>query len=315
MTSIRCLGLILAIALAACDGDDRRVAPDLAAVGEWTGLPERPLEGASGAFWGTWGDARGELAGYAVRVPRYGEVREGEVVHVTVVEPLDRRTWVKDEALPEDRRVYVVKLVRSVKFQTGVYPYSLETCVYSPVDRWPGERFDPVKVTFSAQEWCGHVFHALWPGREGALELLVSYFAEAGQRFAPAPALAGALYEDALWIQLRELDGPFAEGGPWKGPIVPSLWSHRTSHGPARAVEASISREAVEGGTRFTIRYEDVVRTIDVESGPERRILGWTGPGGESGRLLGSARLAYWELHRAGDEARRREFGLVPESR
>ena len=41
-------------------------------------------------------------------------------------------------------------------YRTGIYPYSLMTSVFSPVDT-EGVQF-PEKITMSTQEWCGHVF-------------------------------------------------------------------------------------------------------------------------------------------------------------
>jgi hypothetical protein len=47
-----------------------------------------------------------------------------------------------------------------------------------------------------------------------------------------------------------------------------------------------------------------------VEHDQPRRLVEWEGPGGERGRLTGSARLKYWELHKEGDERFLAEIGL-----
>lgn len=277
-------------------------------------LPARPRAAAGGGFTRAWSDGRAELSGYRARVDRYGEMRDAELVLIYVTEPMDRRTWVKDDDAPAEHRVGVLKLNASLRFQTGVYPYSVLTSVFAPVDRYRAEAFSPVKITLSAQEWCGHVFHGVWPGDGRATELTMSYFAQEGERRRDVPTPAGTLYEDALLIQLRELDGPFAGGGDWRGAIVPSLWALRRAHRPTAAVEATISRTRAErdGAAvhRFVLRYGEVTRTLDVEAGGAQRVLGWLGSDGEEASLLGTARLPYWQLNHHGDEAQRALFGL-----
>jgi hypothetical protein len=66
--------------------------------------------------------------------------------------------------------------------------------------------------------------------------------------------------------------------------------------------------------TRFVIDYGPRTVTLDVERDAPRRILGWSTSGGEEARLVGTARLAYWELNRPGDESWLERIGLRPGS-
>ncbi len=279
-------------------------------------LPERPTATAGEAFTRAWSDGQAELSGYTARVNRYGEMRDAELVLVYVTEPMDRATWIKDDDAPPERRVNVLKLNASLKFQTGVYPYSVLTSVFSPVDRYRAEPFAPAKISLSVQEWCGHVFYAVWPGEDRFTEQLMSYFASEGERRREVTTPAGALYEDALLIQLRELDGPFAGGRDWSGSLVPSLWSIRRAHVEGAPVAATITREraTVDGHpvNRFVLRHAGATRTIEVEADGAHRVLGWRGSDGEEARLLRSTRMAYWRLNHEGDEAQRRLFGVDP---
>ena len=50
--------------------------------------------------------------------------------------------------------------------------------------------------------------------------------------------------------------------------------------------------------------------TFTLESAYPHRILAWRSSGGESGRILGSARLAYWKLNGPGGEAELARIGL-----
>lgn len=305
-------------ALALLTGCARHVAPRTAADAGDTPpiprLPDRPLASAGEAFHRAWDDGQAELSGYRARINRYGEMRDADLVLIYVTEPMDRRTWIKDDDVPAPHRVSVLKLNASLRFQTGVYPYSVLTSVFAPVDRYRAEWFSPVKITLSVQEWCGHVFHAVWPGVDRYTERLMSYFASEGERARTVATPAGALYEDALLIQLRELDGPFAGGGDWRGPLVPTLWSTRRAHAPSGAIDATIARSVAEvdgvAVSRFVVATAAGTRTIDVERGGARRVMGWRGSDGEDVHLLRTARLPYWRLNHNGDEAQRALFGM-----
>lgn len=272
---------------------------------------------ASSAFWSTWGDGRAEISGYRLVTPRYGAPRDGEMVLIYVTEDLDRRTWIKDDRgdLPAPFRIHALKLNQVLKFRTGIYPYSVMTSVFVPVDGDGRERFSPGKISLGAQEWCGHVFHAIWPEEGRMRSEEHSYFQSEGDRSESLDLPAGTLFEDALLIQLRELDGPFAGGGDWSGQIVPSLWAARKAHQPLRPAAATIRRAAAARDgvpvTRFTLAYGGTTRTIDVERAEPRRILGWTGSDGEAATVLKTARLPYWELNAPGGEKYLSEIGLA----
>ncbi len=283
-------------------------------VGRYPAFPDRPSVLASDAFHAAWDDGRAEMSGYHATVPRYGELRNGELVLVYVTEPMDRRTWIKDDDVPAPERVTVLKLNASLKFQTGIYPYSVLTSVFAPIDGYRPERFSPVKVTLTAQEWCGQVFQGVWPGDDRYVEQVFSYFASEGESRDEVPTAPGTLYEDALLIQLRELDGPFASGHDWSGSIVPGLWYTRRAHHPLRPVAASITRTretlAGAGVHRFVLRYGTFTRTFDVEATGAHRVLAWRTSDGEDVRLLRTARLPYWQMNHGADVGHRADLGL-----
>lgn len=318
MTACRARRWLLAAAVlgTACNGVREQQAG-------WASRPPHPtLIGpprakASAAFRATWFDGTAELSGYRVTVPRYGELRTGELVLTYVTEPMNRTTRIKDDDAPSDARVDVLKLNANLTFLAGVYPYSVMTSVFSPIDDWGEDvapRFAPVKITLTAQEWCGHVFHAVWPGREAFATEIASYFASEGEETRRVSTPRGTLYEDALLIQLRELDAPFAGGGDWSGSLVPSLWRLRRAHVAPAPVPATVTRQLAERDgtpvTRFVLNSEGYRRTFDVERSPARRILGWTTSDGEEARLLETARLAYWKLNHVGEENYRERLGL-----
>jgi len=271
--------------------------------------------GATSAFWKHWGDGKAELTGYKVTTLRYGQKRQAEMVLIYVTEPLDRRTLVKDDRVKDEHKLNVLKLNRMLKFRTGIYPYSVMTSVFAPVNDLGRGRFWPAKIAFSAQEWCGHVFHQVRPGDGRFTSSIRSYFADEGEKTESVAAPGDLLYEDALLIQLRELDGPFQKGGNWAGQLVPEIWEVRKAHVPLRPVQAAITREqAIRDGqavTRFTLKYNKVTKIYDVEKAAPRRILGWTKNDGEVATILKTARLPYWNQHDLGDESALEKIGLT----
>jgi hypothetical protein len=299
----------------------RAVAASLLALAAVVGhagaaAPAATPPSASPAFWKTWGDGKAELSGYAIVTSRYGAPREGQVVLIYVTEPMDRRSWIKDDAgdVPASERVNVLKLNHVLKFQAGIYPYSVMTSVFSPVDPGTAERFSPVKIVMSAQEWCGQVYQRVMPAASSLTNELRSYFHADGERNDTVKTPAGTLYEDALLMQLRELDGPFAGGKSWSGTIVPSLWSQRKAHAALAPVAATIKRDdAMRDGaavTRFTLAYAKSTIVYDVEKASPHRVLGWKSSEGEEAKILKTTRLPYWQLNTPGDERYLKDLGF-----
>jgi hypothetical protein len=112
-------------------------------------------------------------------------------------------------------------------------------------------------------------------------------------------------------------------------PFLPGAFASRLTHHPLEWTTATLERSAKpEAVTVPAGRFEvDVYRVttegrtgrFDIERAYPHRIVrwSWTGDGRdggitESGELTGTARLKYWELHRNGDETRRRALGLDP---
>ena len=120
-------------------------------------------------FWAFWGDGQAELSAYKTTTNRYGEKRSGYQVLIFVTEDISRKTRIKVESddIPESERLPVLKLNRVHKFTTGVYDYSILTSTFSAIDSEFGHpSFFPMKISMTAQEWCGHVFQMLTPGKE-----------------------------------------------------------------------------------------------------------------------------------------------------
>jgi hypothetical protein len=313
------LALALPSTLASCDG-----APEPGASATRAHPFHDPAGGASAAFWERWGDGRAELASYRGTVMRYGAPREAEVVLVYVTEPLDSRTLIKDDAAPSGRQLQTLKLNAMLRFQTGIYPYSVMTSTFAPVEAFSGlPRFGPAKITLTAQDWCGHVFAGAWREPDALALETRSYFADPGdasegdtERRVELPR--GALFEDALFVQLRELDGRFLDrpAAPpgtepvWEGSIVPSLWSARRDHRPVAPERGAIRVRLEPGLVIFEVEIGARTLTLRVTDDAEHAIAGWETSDGDRFTLAGRERLPYWELHDPGEERERARLGL-----
>ncbi|TXC75451.1 hypothetical protein FRC91_12110 [Bradymonadales bacterium TMQ1] len=289
-------------------------------VGSIAELPHEVHQRASSEFWERWGDGRGEVSVYRGQITRYGELREAQATLIFVTEPHDRRTWLKDDSVEQLHRVEVMKLNYLLDFQTGVYPYRVMNSVFAPVDHWDAERerSSPVKMTLSVQEWCGQVFHALWPGRSQYLSRLSSYFDSEGDQEEVADVEVGALYADALPLHVREFDGSFLEGAAtWTGPMVVPLWQARVEHQPLTVVLATIARSTLEREgqllTRFDVTWPGGSRFFEVEREAPRGIVRFGAGDGSVFERVSHKRLPYWQLNRSGNKQVREELGLPVE--
>lgn len=276
----------------------------------------QPAAADADAFWRHWSDGKAELNGYRLVQPRYGEQREGQAVLVFVTEPFRRSTLVKaDRYDPKDPDQFTaLKLNHLRTFQTGIYDYRVMTSVF--VD--PSAGFEPVEVTFTSQEWCGHVFERSTRPGGGAEVVVDSYFeGESGRVALPAPVVV----EDALFIAARGL----MVGGPGSVPsgpaeVLTSALVRRLKHLPATKGATTFTwsgpREARVPAGVFAVRSLEWVRgdrqkcAIDVEVAAPHRIIGWRCDDGEVAELTGSMRSPYWQQNREGDEKLLQQLGL-----
>src|SRR6266851_2205386 len=83
-------------------------------------------------FWKRWGDGKGEVSGYDLTFPRYGELREGAAVVVFVTETFSTWARVKSDPgkHPKSDEFPVLKLNLVQDFPTGIYDYNLMTSAF-----------------------------------------------------------------------------------------------------------------------------------------------------------------------------------------
>ena len=296
------------------------------------GAPSRPPFD-SPAFQQFWGDNKAEIAGYELTFPRYGQLRKGTAVTIFVTEPFSNAARVKADPgkHPPADEFPAMKLNLIEDFPTGVYDYNLMTSVFvalRPINSLPAGT--PTKVSFSAQEWCGHVFHQILIDETQVRSQRHSYFDGDGDADETIEnrGRGEALYEDAILLWARGLAGPFLKPGESREvDLLRSVKFVRLNHVPMQWERAKLTRRAeaepvtVPAGTFdadvHTVEVAGDRRTtrtwtIHVERAHPHRILKWTCSSGEEAQLVGAERLTYWQMNRDGFEQALSKLGLQP---
>ncbi|MCI0416289.1 septum formation inhibitor Maf, partial [bacterium] len=200
-----------------------------------------------------WYQGKAELTRYGLKQARYGEIHQGEAVLIFVTEPFLSDKQVKYEHGDKSKAQSVLKLNFTRKFYTGIYPYSLMTSTFTPVDY---EKQRTLKVTSSSQEWCGHTFMQMnW--RNGGYDVHVrSYFQdETDQNF----KIPQAWLEDEFWTHIRLAPETLPVGDV---EIVPGLQFVRLWHKDAKPVKASA--KITENGKLqvYSVDYPSINRQL-----------------------------------------------------
>lgn len=222
-----------------------------------------------------WYHRGAEISRFVLEQVRYGEMHQGDAVFVFVTEPMNPVIQIKaDEPRPEN--IPVLKLNATRKFFTGIYPYSIMTSIFTPVDI--RRRPLPLKISTSVQEWCGHVYMQLNLREEAYRVRLHSYFENEGdQDF----RLAREVPEDAVWNMIRIAPETLPRGA---FAMIPGTVYARLKHRPlaarkAVAVLSDAEGKSLEGHAlvRYEIRFpeEQRILRIDFEKTFPFRIQEW----------------------------------------
>jgi hypothetical protein len=286
-----------------------------------TALTVAPGPAAAEKDFGSWWyDGKAELNGYSLEISRYGQTRTGHGVMIYVTEPFSesRRVKVNDHTKnPADTfGAFKLNLVRD--FQTGIYDYNTMVSIFVR-----DSNFEPVKVSFTSAEWCGHVYAELVFEEDRVRGNYFSYFeGESGVVDIAYPR--GGVTEDNLFILLRGLRDDYLQPGESRTvDYLPGVFYSRLAHNETEWTSARISRASVTEMVAVVAgEFEAIVYTIDIdgdrdgtfyiEAAYPHRIVKWSLLPDIKGELAGSARLAYWGLNGEGQESYLEEIGLGP---
>ena len=218
-----------------------------------------------------WYAGKAELNSYRLIQSRYGEPREGTAVLIFVTEDFSKRKQVKldDQSGEANGKVSVLKLNFTKNFTTGIYPYSMMTSVFTPVDRngYP----NTLKASMSVQEWCGHVFTQLNLRGDEFNVNSYSYFEQEGDANF---SLRRTLLEDEIWNIIRLEPGALPTGN---FSLIPSLMFTRLSHLglSIQPAKGSLSQSGDSWSYILSVPGQSRTLTIQFEKTFPYKILGW----------------------------------------
>jgi hypothetical protein len=268
-----------------------------------------------------WYNHGAEISRFTLQQMRYGEIHEGDAVLVFVTEEVNPALQVKADH-PGPENVPILKLNAVRKFFTGIYPYSIMTSVFSPVDvlKYPL----PLKITSSSQEWCGHVFTQMNLSDDEYRVRVHSYFEKEGDRDFK---IKNYVPEDAIWTRMRIAPNNLPQGEFF---IIPGTVYTRLAHRPLRPQKAiaafdAVSIKSLEG--RSMVRYEIIFpveqRTLRIffEKEFPYRIQKWEdsyrGLAAMGAKVMTTRAIrthtimdAYWQHHSNRDRALLKKLGL-----
>lgn len=201
-----------------------------------------------------WYQGKAEINVYELNQIRYGEVRKGESVMIFVTEDFSKKDHVKlddPSETPSDRRK-VIKLNKTRKFQTGVYPYHTMLSVFTPVY----EDLNSPKVVATVTEWCGQSFLQMnWRNSTYKVSSF-SYFQSEGDTETKARGQA----EDELWNLIRLNPDLIIEG---ETEMIPGIIFQRFQHLPTKVERAVISKRKLSATTaEVEVAYEEINRRL-----------------------------------------------------
>jgi hypothetical protein len=282
-------------------------------------------------FWRHWGDGRAELASYDLTYSRYGELREGTAVTIFVTETFSDEARVKADpgVHPKSDEFPVLKLNLVQDFATGIYDYNLMTSAFVALAPRHGRGAGvPSKVSFSSQEWCGHVFHQILPDEKSIRHEMRSYFDREADRDETLEYPDGGLLEDTLFHWARGFAAPFlGPGEEADASVLRSVENSRLRHVPLDWKRARLSRSASTQELTVPAGIFDVETlhvdigggartwTFFVEKLEPRRIIRWEASDGRHAELIASTRTAYWQQNGNRDLEALGEIGLKPRAR
>lgn len=266
-----------------------------------------------------WYSGKAEITSYKLTQERYGQLHDGYAVLVFVTEDLSREKQVKLDNPSDagDDAVKVMKLNLVKKFNTGIYRYSIMESVFTPLfaDRDP----NTLKLTMSAQEWCGHVFTQVNLLDDRYRVRSYSYFESEGDRDF---SLEKAFLEDEIWNRIR-LNPDALPTGEIR--IIPGLTISRLKHQnpEIKTAVASLSRdEDTADKMIYSLKFPDTGRNLQIvfEKDFPHKIDSWketfkNGSGNEQvteavAVKMESVHTDYWNKNSIKDEVLRERLGI-----
>ena len=279
--------------------------------GSYSQEAQRPKKQLSQEFKDYWYSGDAEITSYKLEQARYGELREGTAIMIYVTEPFLSGLQVKAD-ISDPNNIPVLKLNATKNYLTGIYPYSIMTSSFYPVY----DNQHALKLSFSSQEWCGHVYAQL--NNRNDFEIMShSYFGnEADEDF----HLEKTDLENEIWNKIR-INPEGLPTGTFE--MIPSLEYIRLTHKELKAYNANANLTTSNGISIYEIVYPELERTLKItfQSTFPYTIEEWTdtykGGFGQKAKILTSTatiinriKTPYWQQNSNKDLSLRDSLGL-----
>jgi len=235
-----------------------------------------------------WYDGKAELTSFKISQERYGELREGTSVHIFVAEDFLPNEQVKANNASEENTA-VLKFNATKKYLTGIYPYSVMTSVFNPVET----QDHSIKVAHSMQEWCGQVYFQLNNKEEYEIWGHSYFEGEADQQL----NLPKTWLESELWSRIRINPEELPTGD---FTMLPSFEYFRMSHQKIGIHTANGNLVKGDSISTYSLSYTDLDRELkiyftstfpySIERWEETHANGLT----STGEKLKRIKTAYW---------------------
>lgn len=269
--------------------------------------PETKNKNQQQSFNSYWYRGTAEITSFQLSQVRYGEVHKGTAVHIFVTENFLPNKQVKADH-NNAKNIPVLKLNSVKKFTTGIYPYSLMTSSFSPIDT----NKKALKISFSAQEWCGNTYMQLNNRENFDIESHSYFETNADKKL----SLKKEVLEDEIWNLLRISPKKLPIG---KMNIIPSMEFLSLHHKKIKAYEAITKLEEKDSFFYYQIEYPNLNRKITIQFTNQfpYNILGWEETLNSYGKKLvtkatkiKTIQSDYWNKHKVIDASDRKKLGL-----
>jgi hypothetical protein len=266
-----------------------------------------------------WYDGNAEINVFEVQQARYSGIHPGKTVLIFVTEDFLVNKQVKNERYAGEEYTSVLKTNLIRNFVTGIYDYSIMTSVFMPVDMhtYPHS----LKVTGSAQDWCGQSFYQMNFANDQYLIRSFSYFEQQGDK---EYHINSCLLEDEIFGLIRL--------GPEKLPIgeievIPGIAICRIKHTEIKPAKVLASQAKYDGNDfqgknlrSYLLEFPAIDRSLEIvfEENFPYEIVGWkdTYPA-MTGEIMTSktsrihkSKSKYWDQHDIEDRKLRSQLGL-----
>lgn len=272
-----------------------------------TNIPSTKKTENNSQFNDYWYQGRAEITSYKLTQSRYGEIHEGTAVNIFVTEDFLPEKQVKADYQNENN-ISILKLNSTKKYLTGIYPYSIMTSTFSPINT----NKKAIKISFSAQEWCGNTFVQL-NNRDSFDVDFHSYFESNADK---KLSIKKDVLENDFWNLLRINPYKITKG---RYKVIPSFEFLALNHQQIKAYDAETNLIEKDESIYFSVFYPTLKRKLTIKLTKEfpYTIESWEETFTQRGKKLTTKAVkiktiksAYWNKNGVADIKERKELGL-----